>query len=92
LGACQSHYAASQNGRFQLQGVVVSLEKSERSVVAKHDEIRGFVSAMTMPYEVADAKGLDKLSPGDEIHADVVLNEGSVRLEKITIIKRSTGQ
>ena len=58
----------------------------------KHDEIPGFMSAMTMPYGVANAKDLDKASLGDEIRANAVLNEGSVRLEKITIVKRSTGQ
>jgi len=58
----------------------------------KHDEIPGFMSAMTMPYEVANAKDLDQASLGDEIRADAVLNEGSVRLEKIMIVKRSTGQ
>jgi hypothetical protein len=64
----------------------------ERTVTVKNDEIPGFMSAMTMPYEVAKAKDLDKVSLGDEVRADAVLNEGRVRLEKITIVKRSTGQ
>jgi Cu/Ag efflux protein CusF len=92
LIACQSHEPPPQKGRFQLHGIVVSIEKSEHGVIVKHDEIPGFMSAMTMSYEVADQKDLDKVSPGDEVRADVVLNEGSVRLEKITIVKRSTGQ
>lgn len=90
LIACQSHKAPPQDRRLELHGVVVSIERSERSVVVKHDEISGFMSAMTMPYEVADAKDLDKLSPGAEIRADVVLTEGSTKLENIRVIKQSS--
>ena len=90
LAACQSHYAASQNRRFQLHGVVVSIEKTPRTVVVKHDEIPRFMSAMTMPYEVADAKDLDKLSPGDEIRAEVVVGGGSTKLENIRVIEKNS--
>ena len=88
LIACESHKAPPQSGRFQLHGVVVSIVKSEGSVVVKHDEIPGFMSAMTMPYEVADEKDLDKLSSGSEIRADVVVSRGAVRLENIKVIQK----
>ena len=88
LIACNSQQASSQNGRYQLQGVIVSVDKPERSVVVKHEEIPGYMSAMTMPYDVADDEMLDKLSPGSQIRADVVVKGGSTRLENIRVIKR----
>ena len=92
LIACESHQAPSQNCRFQLHGVVVSIEKSEYSITVKQDEIAGYMSAMTMPYEVAEQKDLEKISPGDEIHAEVVLAEGSAKLEGIRVVKKSSKQ
>jgi protein SCO1 len=89
LMACKSQPAPSQTGRYQLNGVVLSVEKPERSVVVKHEEIPGFMSAMTMPYEVSDEKDLAKLSPGTEIRADLVVSGESTRLENIRVIKKN---
>jgi Cu/Ag efflux protein CusF len=55
----------------------------------KHEEIPGFMSAMTMPYEVSDEKDLAKLSPGTEIRADLVVSGESTRLENIRVIKKN---
>jgi protein SCO1 len=90
LIACQSHQTAPQNERFQLHGVVVSIENSEHSITVKHDEIPGYMSAMTMPYEGANQQDLEKLLPGSEIRADVVVDGGSVRLENIRVVRKSS--
>jgi len=43
---------------FTLQGQVQSLDAPRKQVVVKHEQITGFMPAMTMPYEVEDAKAL----------------------------------
>jgi Cu/Ag efflux protein CusF len=88
LTACNSHQGHPRNGRYQLQGDVVSIDKSHRDVVVKHGEIPGLMPAMTMPYEVADENVLDKLAPGTPIRADVIVNGESIRLENITVVNR----
>ena len=50
-------------------------------------DIPGFMSAMTMPYRVKDAKDLDRMTPGDAIQADVVVSGERVWLENIVIVK-----
>ena len=58
---------------FTLQGQVQSLDPAKKTVVVKHEEIRGFMPAMTMPYQVQDGKALDGLAPGDLINATLVV-------------------
>ncbi len=63
---------------FTLQGQVQSLDPSRKIVVVKHEEIKGFMPAMTMPYDVQEAKALDGLAPGDLVNATlVVLSNGA---------------
>jgi protein SCO1/2 len=69
--------------RFVLQGQVQSLEPERKSVVVKHEEIKGFMPAMTMPYEVRDAKLLAALKPGDLINATLVVISNGAYLSEI---------
>src|SRR5262249_56493764 len=68
--ACGSR---SDERRFTLNGQIESLDAPLKSVTVKHDDIKGFMPAMTMPYEVREAKALDGLQPGDLITATLVV-------------------
>lgn len=55
---------------FELRGVVVDLRPGEPNVaVIEHEEIEGFMKAMTMGFPVRDAEEFAKLSDGAAIHA-----------------------
>jgi protein SCO1/2 len=83
---------APQARRFQLKGTVVQVDKSQNHLVVDHEEIKGFMGAMTMPYPIADPKDLDRLSPGDQITADVVASTTEIHLENIVVVKKSDGK
>lgn len=70
IAACSS---VPDKRTFPMQGQVQSIEPDRKSVVVKHEEIRGFMPAMTMPYEVRDEKLLADLKPGDLINASLVV-------------------
>ena len=76
--------------RYRLTGRVVSTDKRASSVMIDGDDIPGFMAAMTMPYTVKDAAVLDKLSPGDQITADIVVQGDDSWLENIVITGHST--
>jgi protein SCO1/2 len=63
----------SDERTFRLQGQVQALDVPRRLVIVKHEEIKGFMPAMTMPYEVQDVKALDGLAAGDLIDASLVV-------------------
>ena len=85
--ACQHHSAKAK--RYQLQGIVVSLDRVKAEIVVNHQEIPGYMAAMTMPYAVRDDRALASLSPGDEITADVVVEQSNVWLEKVAVVKKA---
>src|SRR5437870_5830495 len=68
-GAC----AGAGERTYTLQGQVVSIDSNRRQATIKHEEIKGFMPAMTMPYKVREAKWLDAVQPGDLISATLVV-------------------
>lgn len=49
----------------------------------KHEEIKGFMSAMTMPYRVKDAKEFANVVPGDLINARLIVLTREAYLESV---------
>ena len=76
---------------YPMEGTVVSVDKAQQHLVIDHKEIPGFMSAMTMPYPVADPHVLDQVQPGDQITADVVASDKGVHLDKVTVVKKGDG-
>ena len=63
----------SDERSYRLHGQALSLEPARKTITIKHDEIKGFMPAMTMPYEVKDAKALDGIAAGDLVDATLVV-------------------
>jgi protein SCO1/2 len=49
----------------------------------KHEEIKGFMAAMTMPYKVRDAKEFANLKPGDLINSTLVVVSNDAYLKNV---------
>jgi protein SCO1/2 len=80
---------ALEEKRYQLKGTVVSIDRPEQRIVVDHEEIKGFMAAMAMPYPVTDPELLDVAGPGDQISADVVVTDSSAHLENIVVVKKA---
>jgi protein SCO1/2 len=74
---------APEQRTFTLQGQVQSLDAAHKLVTVKHEEIKGFMPAMTMPYEVAEASAMNGLAPGDLINAKLVVFSNGAHLTDI---------
>jgi protein SCO1/2 len=74
---------APEQRTFTLQGQVQSLDAAHKLVIVKHEEIKGFMPAMTMPYEVAEASAMNGLAPGDLINAKLVVFSNGAHLTDI---------
>jgi len=73
--------------RYPLTGRVVSVDKANRSINVDGKEIPGFMAAMTMPYRVNDTSILDRVAPGDQIKAEIVVGHEGARLENIITVR-----
>jgi protein SCO1/2 len=71
--------------RYTLQGQVVSVVPTHQEATIKHEEIKGLMPAMTMPYKVKDARLLDGIAPGDLITATLTVVPNDAYL---TAVKR----
>jgi protein SCO1 len=92
--ACSKKAAppAPEAKRYHLVGKIVSINHDQASIMVDGQEIVGFMSAMTMPYSVRDTKLLAPLGPGDEITADVVVDDNGAYLENIVVTKKGDGK
>jgi len=54
-----------------MRGEVMSLDAGGHVATIKHEEIKGFMGAMTMGYQVKDPAEFSKLSVGEPITATV---------------------
>lgn len=57
----------ASEGIFEGTGEVIALVPDKGQIVIKHQEIVGFMTAMTMGYAVASTSLLDGLQPGDAV-------------------------
>ena len=71
--------------RYHLTGVVQEVRDGGEYVVA-HEDIPGFMPAMTMPFHVRRAQGA--VQPGDKIDATLVVTDKESWLEDLTVKAR----
>jgi len=74
---------------YTLNGQVLSIEAPRRQLTIKHDEIKGLMPAMTMPYSVRDEKLLASIAPGDLVNATLVIVSNDAYLSAITKVGRA---
>jgi Cu/Ag efflux protein CusF len=75
--------------QYALRGQVISVAPNRQEITIKHEEIKGLMAAMTMPYKVSSAKLLDGVAPGDLITATLVVVSGDGRLTRITKVGKA---
>ena len=70
---------------YALHGQLIAMTPDRRVLTIKHDDIQGFMPAMTMPYEVTDPSLAKDLTPGDIVDATLLVFESGVpKLSRIT--------
>ena len=95
LSACQpaeranTISTASTAKRYDLKGKVVSVDKAAKKATIEHEEIPGFMEAMTMDFPIHEDWVWEELKPGVEVRAELVVDstaEHPYWLEKIGIV------
>jgi protein SCO1/2 len=68
---------------YPLQGQILKVEASRTQASVKHEEIPGFMAAMTMDYKVREAKEYEGLQPGDLVTATLVVESSDGYLKNV---------
>ena len=80
---------APESERYALTGEILRVETERKVLIVRHDEIKGYMPAMTMEFLVSDGD-LALARPGQRIRADMIPSkDGDFRLERIWPDERS---
>ncbi len=75
--------------RYDLKGKVVAVEPDKHLVTVAHEEVKGLMPGMTMPFTVPNESDLQILAPDDEITATLVVDGSHSWLEGLIITRQS---
>jgi protein SCO1 len=70
--------------QYEMSGQILAIDTARKEVLIKHENIKGFMPAMTMPFTVKDDKLLSGREPGDLVTATLVVGETSAHLSALT--------
>jgi protein SCO1 len=69
---------------FTVKGVLIRIENEGRTLVIKHEEMPGYMGAMTMPFRLKDPVEAKGIAPGDEIEFTYKVAELSSWIETLS--------
>ena len=75
--------ACSRSRQYELRGQILAVDVPRAQLTIKHENIRGFMPAMTMAFEVRDERLLEGRQPGELIVATLVVEENGAYLSAI---------
>jgi protein SCO1/2 len=69
---------------YELQGQILAIQAERKEVLIKHEDIKGFMPGMTMPFTVKDGALLSGKQPGDLVTATLVVGDVDAHLSTLT--------
>src|SRR5258708_24075901 len=81
---------ARTGARYDLKGKVVAVDKGHQLVTVAHDDIKGYMPGMVMPFTIKDDWAFDVLTPGDQITATLVVDGPATWLEDVVITEEGS--
>lgn len=77
--------AADGTSTYKLTGIVREIDKDSGEVMIRHEEIPGFMKAMTMPFDLKGQEVLGELFVGDEVEGQLVVKSDDMQLKDVVI-------
>jgi protein SCO1/2 len=88
LCAVASCSRGSNEKRYDLKGKVVIVEPEKHLVTIAHEEIKGYMPGMTMPFTVRSDSDLQMLVPNAEVTATLVVDGSHSWLENLFVVTK----
>lgn len=81
--------AAEPSAVYTVKGTIREISADRRTVTLQHEEIPGYMSAMTMPFPVKSPELLDGFVPGEEVRFRLVVFPRDAYINQITAVRSS---
>lgn len=91
FAACNKKVTQAESEKhYDIEGVVVSVDKAKQEVTLNHKDIPGFMKGMTMPFKVkpTDVWVLNVAEPGDSVRAVLAVTDDDAMLKNISLTKK----
>jgi protein SCO1 len=75
---------SDEGRRFELHGQILAVRPERNEVVIKHEDVKGLMPGMTMPFTVKDPALLQGKQPGDLVTATLIVGEVQAHLSTLT--------
>ena len=75
--------ACARGREFELRGQVLAVNVERQEITVKHEDIRGFMPSMTMPFRVANAREMEGRRPGELVRATLVVETNTAYLKNV---------
>ena len=75
--------ACSRSREYELRGQVLAVNAARQEITVKHEDIRGFMPAMTMPFRVENAREIEGRRPGELVRATLVVETNDAYLKNV---------
>src|SRR5258706_14906303 len=82
---------AAPVNHYPVKGRVVEVALPEKQLMLEHEDIPGYMPAMTMPFPVKDEALLKVAAVGDEVTASLVIQGSQYWLEDVTVTRKTAG-
>jgi protein SCO1 len=91
---CASFMACTkpEEKRYELKGKVVNVDKKGGVVSIAHEEIKDYMDAMTMPFQLKNISYLDVMQAGDGVTATLVVTDSRSWLEDVVVAQVSVDE
>jgi len=69
--------------RYRVQGLVLDVNRNDKTMIVSHRAIPGYMDAMAMPFRVATASELNSVKRGDQVEFQLVVKRRTSLAEKL---------
>jgi len=92
LSSCQpkQRVRSPTEKHYDLKGKVISIDKEKRELTIAHEDIKDYMSGMTMAFSVKDDWVYEIAAPGNQITATLVVDGTQSWLEDVVLTEDST--
>ena len=87
-GVASCSRGSGNEKRYDLKGKVVIVEPEKHLVTISHEEIKGYMPGMTMPFTVRNASDMQILVPNAEVTATLVVDGSHSWLENLFVVTK----
>ncbi|SVD98617.1 uncharacterized protein METZ01_LOCUS451471, partial [marine metagenome] len=82
----------SENKSYGVRGTILEVRKESNEFLIHHDEIPGFMMAMTMPFRLADSLDINKYQVGDSLKFKLIMSENRAIASRFQLLGKGTLQ